>query len=123
MTPFERDFERFWLAYPRRKAKGAARKAFEKALKLADIETICEGALNYARENQHTEARYIKHPATWLNQECWDDEPDQPDAMGFKAALLAQSPLGPLGPEAGTTEPVDQSGPRSGCLRVVSSND
>jgi len=115
MADLERDFERFWWAFPRRKAKGLARKAFTKAIQLTDIETICEGALNYARDNQFTDARFIKHPATWLNQECWDDEPDRDsfaaqDAADSRAILEVVFGLGGVDTVDGRSGDCDHDG-------------
>jgi len=68
-------FDRFWNIVPRKIAKGGAKKAFTTALKKTDIETILEGMKRYAGETTGRSPEYIKHPATWLNQECWADEP------------------------------------------------
>lgn len=67
-------FDRFWNLVPRKAAKGAARKAFEKAAKRAPIEEIIEGMARY-RHDPNREAEFTKHPATWLNQDCWEDDP------------------------------------------------
>lgn len=72
------EFDRFWRVYPRREAKGAARRAYEKARKTAAVETIIEGATRYAKERAFEDPKYTKHPATWLNGLCWEDEPAQP---------------------------------------------
>ncbi len=70
-------FQEFWRAYPRRTAKGDARKAWAKALKNgADPGLMIGAAKQFAVRSRHTEARYIPYPATWLNREQWDDEPD-----------------------------------------------
>lgn len=70
-------FQEFWRAYPRRTAKGDARKAWAKALKNgADAGVMIGAAKQFAIRSRHTEARYIPYPATWLNREQWDDEPD-----------------------------------------------
>jgi hypothetical protein len=75
----ERLFEDFWRAYPRRIAKAAAKKSWVKALKAkADPEQIIAAARQYATEPRRVEAdiKYTPHPATWLNNERWADEPD-----------------------------------------------
>ena len=69
------DFERFWETYPRKVAKGNAVKAFSKALKRTDCETIIKGAGRYAVEVTGKEERYIAHPASWLNADRWEDQP------------------------------------------------
>ena len=72
----ESDFERFWDVYPRRVAKGAAKRAFEKATKGKDVDSIIEGAKRYSAYvmNNGTEEKYQAHPSKWLNSEQWDDE-------------------------------------------------
>jgi hypothetical protein len=68
-------FDRFWAAYPRRKAKEAARKAFAKAVENGTaVETLIAGAQRYAVERNGENPKYTKHPATWLNGGCWEDE-------------------------------------------------
>jgi hypothetical protein len=66
-------FDEFWSVYPRRVAKLAAQKAYAKALKIASPDKLIEGAKRYAAEKVGD--AYIKHPSTWLNGGCWDDEP------------------------------------------------
>lgn len=67
-------FDVFWQCYPRRVAKLAAKKAYEKALKSATHEQIMVGVQGYAIYTRNTEHQFIKHPASWLNAGCWDDE-------------------------------------------------
>lgn len=71
------DFDIFWDEYPRREGKGAARKAFEKAIKKTTIDVILDAIRKQKSSAQWTRdnGQYIPHPATWLNQERWDDEP------------------------------------------------
>lgn len=68
-------FEDFWAVYPRRVAKKAARRAWEKALKDATPAEIIRGAERY-RDSPSRSPRYTKHPSTWLNGGCWEDEDD-----------------------------------------------
>ena len=72
-------FETFWRSYPRRVGKGAARKAFEKAIRLTTLETML-AAIEAYKANKPSWQDYC-HPSTWLNGERWDDEWDQPSAM------------------------------------------
>jgi hypothetical protein len=68
-------FESFWAVYPKRVAKLAARRALAAAVKAgADPEAMIAGAARYAAERVGQEGRYTKHPATWINAGCWDDE-------------------------------------------------
>ena len=69
-------FEAFWETYPRKAGKGAAREAFKRAAKKVDPDLIITGAHDFATDpNLNPDKRYIPHPATWLNQERWDDDP------------------------------------------------
>jgi len=69
-------FEEFWSVYPRRIGKGAARRAWEKATQITDPDFIVLAAMCHATfwRKQRTEMQFIPHPATWLNQERWDDD-------------------------------------------------
>lgn len=69
-------FANFWATYPRRIGKGAALKAWKKALKTATAEQILAGAERYAQIRAGDDPQYTAHPATWLNQQRWEDEPD-----------------------------------------------
>lgn len=67
----------FWSVYPRRVGKAAAAKAWAKALRSATAADIIAGAERY-RDDPNRSAQYTKHPTTWLNQGCWEDEPLPP---------------------------------------------
>lgn len=65
-------FDRFWEAYPRKIGKLAAKRAFDKARKLTDLETMLAAIERY-KEHKRSDVDYC-HPATWLNQGRWADE-------------------------------------------------
>lgn len=67
-------FDEFWEIYPRREAKAAARKAWEKAVRRANPEEILSGARRY-RDDPNREPRFTAHPASWLNADRWLDDP------------------------------------------------
>jgi hypothetical protein len=70
-------FDKFWSAYPRKVARAAAAKAWTRAVDAgADAALIIEGACFYAMERKLQDPQFTKHPATWLNGGCWQDEPD-----------------------------------------------
>ncbi|MFB6943218.1 hypothetical protein ACFWGL_17010 [Streptomyces sp. NPDC060286] len=78
-TPDDPKFAEFWSAYPRKVAKGTARTAWAKAMKRgADPAQVIAAATRAAAHHRtaQTETRYIPHPATWLNGERYDDEPE-----------------------------------------------
>lgn len=72
-------FEAFWEIYPRREAKGAAKTAWAKAIKVAPVDVILAGARAYRDDGarRRSEPKFTKLPATWLNAECWTDERTQ----------------------------------------------
>jgi hypothetical protein len=67
-------FNQFWAIYPRKKGKGQAIKAFEKALLKTDLETILAGVQAYMEHEDMYDPQFIAHPTTWLNGERWEDE-------------------------------------------------
>jgi hypothetical protein len=77
LEPFndiDEQFNQFWSVYPRKKGKGQARKAFEKALEKTDLQTILDGVQAYIANDVMDDPQFIAHPSTWLNGERWEDE-------------------------------------------------
>jgi len=86
------EFEAFWRLYPRRKEKRRALKAWQSALKRgADPQEIIAGAGRYANECEGKSPKYIKHATTWLNGDCWCDEPDPPEAPQYSQSRAISS--------------------------------
>lgn len=72
-------WQEFWQVYPRKVAKIKAKTAWTKAVKIHDPREIINGAARYAQQQSRPDLKpYTKHPATWLNDGCWDDEPALP---------------------------------------------
>jgi uncharacterized protein YdaU (DUF1376 family) len=96
-------FEDFWSAYPKRQARGAAVKAWGKALAKAAPEILIAAASGYAARRAGQDAQFTKLPATWLTQECWlDDAPLPPITGAVEDAALAWAGLAaPLVAEIG----------------------
>jgi len=67
-------FAEFYMAYPRKVGKEAARKAFLLATKKVDASVILAGARRYASDPNLPGKQFIPYPATWLNHGQWDDE-------------------------------------------------
>lgn len=67
----ENEFEDFWDAYGK---KVDRKKCETKFLKLSDSEVkkILNVVENYVKSTP--DEKYRKHPYTWLNGECWNDE-------------------------------------------------
>lgn len=74
-SKFDSEFETFWSLYPRREGKGAAKKSFVAVAKKTKPETIIEGLQKQLPALNGRERKYVPMPATWLNQERWEDEP------------------------------------------------
>jgi hypothetical protein len=89
-------FESWWLQYPRKVSKGAARKAYDKARKSATADELDLGAMRYAAVRTGEDPTYTKHPSTWLNNKCWLDEPEPARAANFgerPQSFQRQAPL------------------------------
>jgi uncharacterized protein YdaU (DUF1376 family) len=81
-------FADFWSAYPRKTGKGAAEKSWAAALRKAPPAEILAGLKRHVFS---TEPQYIPHPATWLNQRRWEDEPAAPRmTLSQRLALEAE---------------------------------
>ncbi len=94
---YETEFEDFWKAFPsgRKKSKATARDSFAKAAKKCDPATIIASATDYAN-SPAGRGQFVKMPSTWLNQECWLDDPaswrdhDAPQTDGGYRAITRE---------------------------------
>ena len=72
-------FEEFWKAYPKKKSKGQAEKAFislQKSGALPNID-ILVNAINLQKKTRDwmkESGQFIPYPSTWLNSHGWLDE-------------------------------------------------
>lgn len=71
---YPEDFESFYIHYPRKVAKAAALKAWRK-LSQAERQGAQGVVQEFARHWTRATMRYCVHPATWLNEGRWDDDP------------------------------------------------
>jgi hypothetical protein len=69
------EFDSFWESYPKKVDKGAALRAFRRAIKNLDPAVVIAGAKAYAEDPNLPEKQFIKNPATWLNAEAWANGP------------------------------------------------
>ncbi len=67
------EFEEWYSHYPRKKAKGTARRAFTKARKKTEQAELITGVRTYAATVVRKDKEFIAYPATWLNGEQWLD--------------------------------------------------
>jgi len=79
--PWCEGFEQFWEAYPKKKAKGAARKAWDHHRPDGALQLTILAAIADQRQSHDwlTEGgRFIPYPATWLARSQWSDDPATP---------------------------------------------
>lgn len=67
-------FGAFWSAYPKKVGKPAAERAFKK-IKESDYPLLLPAIEQHKRSKQwqKNDGEFIPNPATWLNQERWND--------------------------------------------------
>ena len=92
LSDSETGFDVFWEHYPRHEGKAKARESFIKALrkgvKLDELVAAIEKHKQSAQW-QKDGGQYIPHPATWLNQQRWEDEiqTEIPQQRNFQAPI------------------------------------
>lgn len=95
----QESFSKFWKAYPNRKNKGKAEKAWQKLKPNEQLIVTILQAIERAKTSVDwlkDSGQYIPHPSTWLNAKGWEDEykqgppsnphkpPDRPVPPEFK---------------------------------------
>jgi len=73
----EQRFAEFWTAYPLKKAKQTAWRAWSKIKPTAELFEKIMAAIDKSKRSEEwtkENGRFIPHPATWLNGGRWDDE-------------------------------------------------
>jgi len=81
----EKLFDEFWTTYPRKLDKAKAFRAFRSALKRAKFEDILAGVIAY-RNDPKRDPDYTKYPATWLNNDAWENAATTPEARAANEA-------------------------------------
>lgn len=70
-------FAAFWAAYPKKKSKGDARRAWANALKRGvDPAHIVAAAQAFRQEREGEDPQFTPLPGSWLNKERYDDQAD-----------------------------------------------
>lgn len=69
-------FAEFWKAFPRKRGKQEALRAYLKVIKKTDPAVVLAGAHRYAEERQGQDPAYTKYPAGWLSSGRWADTPE-----------------------------------------------
>lgn len=73
-------FDAFWTAYPKKKGKESAKKAWEKISPDDElVETILSAVERQKESNdwKKDKGQFIPYPATWLNGHRWEDEVEE----------------------------------------------
>ena len=71
-------FEEWYSLYPRKKARGDAKKAWDQmTIKQGNApDDIMAGLRRNLSELTRRDPQFVPYPATWLRSESWADEPD-----------------------------------------------
>lgn len=88
-------FDRFWSAYPKKKSKGKAEKAWMKIDPDEELLEIMLSAIERAKKSREwleEGGKYIPFPASWLNAQSWKDESYDPRASSPKPPLRKPEP-------------------------------
>jgi len=109
----EREFERFWQAYPKRDGasmKSPSREKFAAALKsgqtAADLIACAERYRAECERRSIVGTQFVASARTWLTQRRWeDDAPTLPNGRGKPPMLPAPFPCGPTGTVDGSPAP------------------
>lgn len=84
------EFDRLWKCYPRKTAKGAAQRAFERLMKRTDapsVDVLIAAVERYASTIK--DMNFCAHLATWLNGERWLDETTTTTAQAVETKIVA----------------------------------
>lgn len=104
-------FDEFWKAYPKKKSKDDALKAFTKRKPTRELLNLMLKALAWQCKTDawlKEKGQFIPYPATWLNDGAWQDEPgatvggvslvwhESAGGIDAKAEELGLDPIGDL---------------------------
>lgn len=89
-------FEMFWMAYPRKVGKFAARREWDRIKPDAEMVAAMLATLEWQCQ-EWDDPKFIPHPRTWLHQGRWEDEPveiqartDREETIDHNANVLAE---------------------------------
>lgn len=82
VSSYSDDFEAWWNEYPRKQGKGKAWEAWLKSINKLNPDLLIDAAYDYCHwSGLPKDPKFIPLPATWLNQERWNDELAKPVAV------------------------------------------
>lgn len=77
----EAQFAAFWSAYPKKRSKGQAARAWTRLSPSPELAETILAALERKKQSDdwlREDGRFIPYPATWLNAQGWEDEDARP---------------------------------------------
>lgn len=84
-------FQRFWQAYPKKRNRGTAEKAFAKVkpdeallARILQAVEVAKRRDDWRKDN----GQFVPYAASWLNAKGWEDEPDAPIAGPQRKAVM-----------------------------------
>lgn len=83
-------FEEFWDAYPRKRSKGQAEKAWSKLKPDEQLHDRIMRAVEQAKtsvEWTKDNGQFIPYPSSWLNAKGWEDEMDEEESSYAAGAI------------------------------------
>jgi hypothetical protein len=95
--------ETIYTEYPRRESKPAAIKAILKALKTNSPDFLLERTQAYAAAIGWKDRQFIPHPATWFNNERFNDNPQEWEQPNKSANQPTRPPVN-TGPRTANIE-------------------
>ena len=83
LPPKGNEFDLFWKAYPKKKAKADAEKAWKSVKGDKHINAILSAISQQKQSPEWSKdgGRFIPHPATWLRGKRWEDATDGKERM------------------------------------------
>ena len=78
---YTQEFEEFWDFYPQKTGKGEAYKSWKKIKPDARLRGLITIAVGNYKLSKKVKEGFVKNPATWLNQRCWEDETQEDVAV------------------------------------------
>jgi hypothetical protein len=79
---YPEDFERFWKAYPKKRAKRNAYREWVKLRPRPDLEVILAAIERLKKSGR--ELQFYKDPERWLKGACWEDEVEPPKECPYQ---------------------------------------
>lgn len=92
------DFETFWAAYPKKRKKLDALKAWQRVKPSAELLDEMLDALSWQRRSEDwtkEAGQYVPLPASWLRAGQWMDEPSGYELYQYQQRVSAACPHSP----------------------------